>query len=219
VAQQISRATAVGMNLYSISATGMLAYLNGGGSAAATTQHVWLDRTGKELEKVGGPVRSRNNFALSPDGKRVAVERSAEGSGNSDLWITDMEHGGRETRITFDASFNTSPVWSPDGSKVAFGSNRNGGVFNLYQRASNGTGQDELLFESNDLAKQPWDWSHDGRFILFRVQDPKTSDDIWALPVTGQGEASPLHNLVISDRREESALGHRYFPFRSVRSP
>ncbi len=191
VAQQVSRGTLFGTNLYSVSATGTLVYLNRGG-AGATTQHVWLDRTGKELEKAGGPLRSRNTFALSPDGKRVVVEQIAGGEANSDLWLIDMEHGGTETRLTFDASISYYPVWSPDGSKVAFASNRNGGNFNLYQRASNGTGQDELLFESKDPAKFPWDWSHDGRFLLFRAQDAKTGSQLWALPVMGPGEKKPF---------------------------
>ena len=191
VAQQVSRGVLFGTNLYSVSATGTLVYLNRGG-AGATTQHVWLDRTGKELEKVGGPVRSRNTFALSPDGKRVVVERIVGDEAGSDLWLTDIEHGGTETRFTLDASTNYYPVWAPDGSKVAFASNRNGGVFNLYQRPSNGAGQDELLFASKDPTKFPWDWSHDGRFLLFRATDSKNGLGIWALPVMGQGEKKAL---------------------------
>ena len=85
-------------------------------------------------------------------------------TGLSNLWITDAEHG-TESRFTFDASDNVHPVWSPDGIKVAFGSNRGGGTYNLYQRASNNTGQDVLVFESMVPAKFPCDWSRDGRFI------------------------------------------------------
>ncbi len=219
VAQQISRGTSNGMNLYSISATGILAYSNGVGGGA-TTQYVWIDRSGKELEKVGGPVRSQNNFGLSPEGKRIVSERPAESSGNSDLWITDMEHGGRETRITFDASANLLPVWSPDGDKVAFGSTRKKSVFNLYQRASNGTGQDELLFESKDPNKLPWDWSHDGRFIIFHVLDSNTGDDIWALPVTGQGEKKPfvLRNSPFRETQGQLSPDGRWLAYTSNES-
>jgi Tol biopolymer transport system component len=191
VAQQISRGTLFGTNLYSVSETGVLVYLNRGG-AGASTQHVWRDRAGKESEKLGGPLRSRNTFALSPDGKRVVVELIAGDEADSDLWLIDREHGGTETRLTFDASINYYPVWSPDGSKIAFASNRKGGNFNLYQRATNGTGQDELLFESKDPGQLPWGWSPDGRFLLYRVQDAKNGYALWALPVMGQGEKKPF---------------------------
>lgn len=220
VAQQISiPPNVLGMNLYSISATGVMVYLNGGVVGGATRQHVWLDRAGKELEKVGGPMRSQRNFALSPDGNRLALERIAGGL-NSDLWITDMEHDGREMRITFDASPNHSPVWSPDGGKVAFGSQRNGGITNLYQRASNGTGQDELLFESKDPNKAPWDWSRDGRFILFNVADSKTREDLCALPVTGQGDKKPfvVRSSPFSETQAQLSPDGRWLAYTSIES-
>jgi serine/threonine protein kinase len=196
VAERVSRGQSNGHNLYSVSGNGILIFQAGGGGAEI--QHVWFDRSGKDIGTVGTLVRSRNSIALSPDGKRVVVER-AENQGPSDLWITDMERSGSETRLTFDASVNVSPVWSPDGSKVAFGSNRKAGNLTLYQRASNGTGQDERLFESKDV-NVPTDWSRDGRFLVFASTsvDGKTREDLWALPVTGgatpgkQGDKKPI---------------------------
>jgi WD40 repeat protein len=185
VAEQVSSTPNGAEKLYSISENGVLIYQAGG--LGGGRQHLWFDRAGKELDAVGGPVRSVNNFALSPDGKRVAIERLT-GSG-SDLWISDLEHS-TESRFTFDASRNLLPVWSPDGSKVAFASNRGGGVFNLYQRASNGTGQDELLLESKET-KVAWDWSRDGRFLIFGSQSSKG----WylrVLPLTGDRKPVPL---------------------------
>jgi Tol biopolymer transport system component len=143
------------------------------------------------LGAAGGAVRSGNNFALSPDGKRVVTERAVLEGGRSDLWITDLEHS-TDGRFTFDPSINSIPVWSPDGSKVAFASNRGGGVFNLHQRASNGTGQDELLLESKEN-KLTWDWSRDGRYLIFGAQGPKALD-LWVLPVSGgkAGDRKPI---------------------------
>ncbi len=77
---------------------------------------------------------------------------------------SDLEHH-TDGRLTFDASQNGGPVWSPDGAKVAFSRGRGAGGF-LYQHASNGAGQDELLLESKS-GKWPWDWSRDGRFLIF----------------------------------------------------
>src|SRR5262249_52876426 len=83
----------------------------------------------------------------------------------------------------FDAGSDVRPVWSPDGSRVVFQSNRNG-IFNLYWKLSNFAGADEVLLES-DQNKSPLDWSSDGRFLLFRNSSPQTGADLWILPVFG----------------------------------
>jgi len=183
VAERVASGPSNGSNLYSASRTGILILQSGGGGGG--TQLAWFDRTGKETGTVGTVARSRNSIALSPDGTRIVVERL--GDQHSDLWITDMAHSATETRLTFDASGNSFPVWSPDGSRVAFGSNRKG-TYDLYLRASNGTGQDELLLESKE-PKFPTDWSRDGRFIVFFERNAKTNEDLWALPVAGGNAA------------------------------
>ena len=191
----MSHGVANGSNLYSLSDNGLLIYQAGG--RAAGREHVWFDRAGKAMGAVGTVVRGQNSFALSPDGTRVAIERSAGTGVDTDLWITDLEHN-TESRFTFDRSLNSFPVWSPDGSKIAFASNRRGGIYNLYQRASNNTGQDELLLESKQL-NAPLDWSRDGRFIIFGSIEPKTGRDILALPLTGDKKPIPL---VVSEFQE-----------------
>lgn len=188
VAEQVSRGPAAGSYLYSLSDNGALIYQTG--APGGTERHLWFDRAGKEAGAVGGMVRSQGDFAISADGKRLVIGRISDSSAGSDLWVTDLEHNGTETRFTFDASFNSHPVWSPDGSKIAFGSNRRGGIQNLYQRASNNTGEDEALFESKEVQKYPWDWSRDGRFIIFHAFDQKIRDDIWVLPLTGDRKPS-----------------------------
>jgi Tol biopolymer transport system component len=138
-------------------------------------------------------VPSRSSIALSPEGKRVVIERVTDSS-RSDLWITDMASSGTEMRLTFDTSTSVDPVWSPDGSKVAFTRFQGGNGGNLYQRSSNGTGQDELLFESKEI-KYPTDWSRDGKFLIFASQGGKTDYDLWALPMAGSakpGDRKPI---------------------------
>jgi hypothetical protein len=99
--------------------------------------------------------------------------------------------GGGDTRFTFDPAPDDYPVWSPDASRIAFSSDR-GGNFDLYQHASNGAGEDELLFKS-DHTKFVTDWSHDGRLLLYYDIDPKSKRDLWVLPMDGAaGERKPV---------------------------
>src|SRR5262249_17933749 len=143
-------------------ALGIVAYR--AGSAGAVRQLTWLDRAGKNLGAIGAPdVAGLNDVELSPDGNRVAVNRTA--NGNFDVWLIDVARG-IPTRLTFDAAPDMRPVWSPDGTRIVFQSPRKG-VVNLYWKLSSGAGSDELLLES-DQTKIPNDWSPDGRFLLFR---------------------------------------------------
>jgi serine/threonine protein kinase len=182
VAEHLERGRNGGDDLYTISTNGVLVYQNGG-DAAVGRKLLWFDRVGRELSEAGGAIRTSNfdSFSLSPDGRRIATARGEEAGGGGDLWITDLDHS-TDSRLTF-GSQNRDPIWSPDGSKIVFGSNR-GGTINLYLRASNGTGQDELLYESKEV-KRLWDWSRDGRFVIFSDISAGTSD-LWALPLTGE---------------------------------
>src|SRR5215469_12701935 len=159
-----------------------------------------------------------NNFALSPDGKRFVTQRfvGRGGETRADLWITDLEHS-TDSRLTTDASINQFPVWSPDGSKVVFASNRKKGTgtANLYQRASNGTGQDELLLESNEV-KVAWDWSRDGRFIVYTVRSK--SEDIWVLPMTGDKKPFPLLQSEFLKRQAQISPDERWLAYTSLES-
>ncbi|PYS23239.1 MAG: hypothetical protein DMG11_25670 [Acidobacteria bacterium] len=160
-----------------LSATlGIVAYRTG---SIGGTQLTWVDRSGKSLGAIGAPMALLREVELSPDGKRVAVQRTV--NGNLDIWLINTVRG-MPTRFTFDPAFDQRPVWSPDGSRVAFDSNRKR-IFNLYWKLASGAGGDELLLES-EQNKAAYDWSFDGRFLLFRSIDPQTGDDLWVLPIS-----------------------------------
>ena len=130
----------------------------------------------------------RFTFRLSPDDKRVAVSRSDFQTTN-DLWLADAT-GGNLTRFTFDLANDVFPVWSPDGSRIAWSSNREG-LYHLYQKAASGAGQDTLLLKSKNFIF-PTDWSRDGRYLIYREIDPKTNYDVWVLPLDGKQQPFPV---------------------------
>jgi eukaryotic-like serine/threonine-protein kinase len=151
----------VGARNLSASLSGTLVF-GFGPSAEATSQVTLFDREGKIIGMVGEPG-GYYTPAFSPDGKRMVVARQSR-SGGANLWMIDLERGV-STRFTFDSVVDAVPVWSPDGNRVAFASNRSD-IYNSYQRLSNGGGEEELLLKS-DKEAVPHSWSGDGRFLMF----------------------------------------------------
>jgi Tol biopolymer transport system component len=115
---------------------------------------------------------------VSPDGRRVVVERTVQG--NTDLWLVD---GARTSRFTFDAAADRFPLWSPDGTRLVFRSNRMS-LGDLYQKLTSGAGVEER-FVASDQLKAPTSWSADGRFLLYLSIDPQTIGDLWVVPMVG----------------------------------
>jgi eukaryotic-like serine/threonine-protein kinase len=122
-----------------------------------------FDRQGKVTSTPGESGLYRT-LTISPDGKRAAFERMDPQTQNRDIWLLDVATG-KTTRFTSDPGWDAFPTWSPDGSRIIFTSNR-GGVYDLYQKASNGTGTEELFYKSSE-GKGPTSWSPDGRFLLY----------------------------------------------------
>ena len=130
--------------------------------------------------------------------------RHPEASG-SNLWLADLARGGR-TRFTYSKAVDDYPAWSPDGTKIAFSSTR-GGHADLYQRAANGAGEDELLLKS-ESDKYPWDWRRDGRFLLFHETNEMGGTNLAVLPMDGQGQ-----------RKSVLFLGSEFFSVNARFSP
>ncbi len=144
-------------------------------------QLTWLDRAGKPLGTVG-PPGDYSRPQLSPDGKRVAVARQDPQTQNRDIYVIDLARGV-SSRLTFDPGDDLGPIWSPDGSRIAWRSGRDG-AFQVYQKLASGVGPEEVLVKDN-VRQHFTGWSADGRFLLYGRDDPKTRWDILLVPTEG----------------------------------
>jgi Tol biopolymer transport system component len=163
---------------YSASDNGVLVFRGG---LSGLTRLVWMDRSGHEIRQIGDPG-NYSAQALSPDGKRAAVEFSTAGA--SDIWLLD-ESRGVSTRFTFDPAPDLWPVWSPTGDRLVYFSFKSGAP-GMYVKDASGARPESLLCP--DLPQNPsmsaTDWSRDGRYLACLRNSPRTSWDVWIWPMT-----------------------------------
>jgi Tol biopolymer transport system component len=186
LAEQIGT-DSVGLARFSVSREGTLAYRTG----ESGNRLLWRDRGGKELSPEGDAAEYWNP-AISPAGDRLAFELSDPRSGKADIWVRDLSRGV-SSRFTFDPANEWFPIFSPDGTKLVFSSDR-AGAQDLYEKAMGGDATEKLLFKSPEM-KAAGGFSPDGKYLLFSSRSPKTNWDVWVLPMTGDG-AKPVPFVV-----------------------
>ncbi len=158
------------------------------GTGAAQSALTWVDRSGKEVGRIGEPA-IMDNPALSPDGSRVAVDISDQKANNVDVWIASTA-GADNSRFTFDPSEEVVAVWSRDGKTLVYRRADADGA-SLYLKAANGLEPEKRRFiippsSMDDLF--PNSWSVDDQQILFTRQT-SLGAHLELLPVAG-GEPS-----------------------------
>ena len=153
---------------------------------------MWRDRSGKEVGSTG-PPGTYSSFRLSPDERSIVFNRP--GPAGSDIWVLDIARGV-PSRITFDPSVDNLPIWSHDGRRILWPSNRRGG-FDLYVKPASGTGVDELRIPMGTINGWATDWSRDGKWVLFQRPGDKTSQDLWIAPQSPEnsGQQKPVPYL------------------------
>ncbi|MGA8607984.1 MAG: protein kinase [Candidatus Sulfotelmatobacter sp.] len=179
----VLQSTTSGVAQYSISSTGSLAYIPGG---VQVTQHrlVWVDRNGAE-QPVAAPAHPYVFPRLSPDGRRLVVSLQGQ---EVQLWLYDLS---RETltRFVFEGTHNSTAVWTPDGKRIAFNSNKEGPL-NVFWQLADGSGGLERLTTS-EYNNFPMSWSPNGQVLAFVEITPTTGYDIWMLGL-GDRKAQPF---------------------------
>jgi serine/threonine-protein kinase len=173
---------------FAISDTGSLVFLPPTEAGQRSTTLSWIDRNGKE-ESLGLAPGSYTNPRVSPDGTRIAVDMPGD---NRDIWIW---HERRESlmRLTTGPTEDVIPVWSGDGSRVFFSSDRSGN-FDVYSQAADGSTGARLEY-AGPGAQVVTAFTPDGRCLLL-VEDFK---DLSLLRLTPPARVEPLRRTESND--------------------
>ncbi len=208
IAENVAENASTWGAVFSVSQNGVLAYQAGGHTAQSELR--WYDRQGRNL----GALGSGNYYGprLSPDGARLAVDF---GDPNRDVWIFDLRRGVK-TRLTFGAVV-AAPVWSPDGSWIAFSPLFGGtGPAGILEKKSNGEGQNETLYAAQG-SKIPTDWSPDGRFMLLDY-NYSTLSEVDVLPLAGDRKPYPFAKSQFPQRSGHFSPDARWVAYTSRES-
>ncbi|HEX3927310.1 MAG TPA: protein kinase [Gemmatimonadales bacterium] len=167
------------------SPSGELVYGTGSSGIDIVTLH-HADRTGKTVAFDPTWTGQFNSFAMSPDGRRVAVGAGGP-SGSLDIWVKDLDRGPF-ARLTF-SGHDRRPAWSPDGREIAFIRDSGSGG-DVFVRPVDGGGAERRMAHL-DRAVQEIQWSHDGHWILVRTESGAAGNgDILALRT--QSDSAPV---------------------------
>ena len=200
-----------GMTAFSVSPDGTIAYRAGGFVA---NQLTWFDRQGRPQGTVG-PIGSYASPSLSPDARLIATDAQEPTQNTSWMIVLDTSPG-TSRRFTFGSFNDTSAAWSPDGSRLAFSSDRKG-PFDLYVKDVSGSREAEPLVET-PFWKYAESWSPDGGTLAYREIDPKTRGDIWLLPMRGDRKPSPLIQTSADERNASFSPDGRFVAYGSDES-
>jgi eukaryotic-like serine/threonine-protein kinase len=162
---------------------GALAYRT---ARVVTSRLVWTERTGRSRPSMGPPLAA-TQISLSPDGTKVAFSEGTDRP-QDDIWVYDI---GRDvkSKLTTDPAIDHFPTWSPDGSRLAFDSHRDG--IALYEMpASGAVPEHQILAAEPAMQQSARSWSADDRFLLFQ-KSKGVSWDIWVLPLSGDRKPFP----------------------------
>lgn len=177
----------VGQPLASASWNGIIVHLH---EPLSRTEVIFRDRSGRHRGGIAMPPGRYEWAFSSPDGQRLLIGKR-DSPTSVEIWLADLSLGqsrrfsmGSQTRV------GGQPTWSPDGSRIAFSSDRTG-PNNIYERSVDEAGEEKLLYASDGAFKEVTAWSPDGEYLVFERADPKTGWDLWLLPMKRKEAATP----------------------------
>jgi eukaryotic-like serine/threonine-protein kinase len=185
VADNLAYYSTTGNSGFTVSESGVLAYY--GGTSASDL--VWLDRSGRKTETGWVQQPFSNSFRISPDGQRVVADLTDPRVGTSDIWSFDLARRVA-SRFTTEVTDESSPIWSPDGRRLVFSSDR-GGANDLYVKTTDGRQEAELVF-SRSGPQAATDSSSDGEWLVVEDNSRDTGRDLWVVSLDRKTQARPI---------------------------
>ncbi len=212
IAEAVMEIPGAAIAVFSVSPAGILAYQSG--EAESATALEWRDRKGQP-DGVLGDLAPYGGAVISPDGRHAVVKIPDPSTGADDLWIYDIERDLR-TRFTFDATDDTWPVWTPDGARIFFSSNRDG-KYAVFAKDISGAGEVEKVYGTErDIFAT--DISPDGKQLVFFATGGETGTDIFVLPLEEGAEAVSFRETEFSEGVGKVAPNGRWLSYNSDES-
>ena len=204
VVEGVLQSTSSGGAQYNFSATGSLVYVAGSVQATVQNTLVWVTRNGAE-QPLPAPLREYQVPRLSPDGRRLAVTIADQ------VWLYDLSREAL-SRFTFEGDQNSTPVWTPDGKRIAFSSNKEG-TGSLFWQLADGSGGLERL-TTRDY--NPASWSPDGQLLAF-VEHPNKRFDVGVLRMSDR-KAQPFLQTRFNEAAPRFSPDGRWLAYNSDES-
>ena len=150
-------------------------------TVASRVELAWYDDAGRFLQKIS-EENGAGALSLSPDDSKIAMLLPDVRKGATDVYVREIGRGVL-TRVTSGLSNHQDCVWSPDGSRVYFSSDR-AGMYDIYSQSDDGVSAPQVVWKGGD-DKHPASISPDGKTLLATLYSRKTKEDLWIVPLDG----------------------------------